>query len=392
MRGNVAEIAADPALRLYGAALAATHVLGFLYWRFHHRISVALDPRTDPICWPFFEDCWRWRLLDPGTVDAVLWVYVAAAVACMALFPWRRLDGIAWVVLLALTVAKLLLLVQDYRLRLNQHYMALWVLAVFLFVPGKRRALTWLVVAFYVWAGTLKLGPDWLSGAGLRGGRPLFVPEEYLPLACAYVVVLELLIVFGLLSRRAWLFWPALGQVVLFHVASWPIVLFFYPTLMLAILTIFPLTRVFPAPAETTPAWPAWAVVVTFSLLQLPPLFMPGDAAVTGEGRLFALHMYDAPVVCQGSATLHDAAGATRTMELQPFLPTRLYCDPIVYLGMANALCRRRAELGDVRDLDLLLRSRRAGEKELRTIVSVERFCRAQPTYDLWRHNGWITP
>jgi hypothetical protein len=102
--------------------------------------------------------------------------------------------------------------------------------------------------------------------------------------------------------------------------------------------------------------------------------------------------MYDAPVICRGSATLHDTVGAARTLELKPFLPTRLYCDPIVYLSMANALCRRRAELGDVQDLDLLLRSLRASEKELRTIVSVESFCRTPPTYDLWRHNAWITP
>jgi hypothetical protein len=35
-----------------------------------------------------------------------------------------------------------------------------------------------IVVAFCVWAGLLKLDPDWLSGAALRGARPWGVPRR----------------------------------------------------------------------------------------------------------------------------------------------------------------------------------------------------------------------
>ena len=51
--------------------------------------------------------------------------------------------------------------------------MALWVTGVFLAVPGKREALRLLLVLFYVWAGTLKLNWEWISGAGLY--RPLWL-------------------------------------------------------------------------------------------------------------------------------------------------------------------------------------------------------------------------
>ena len=61
--------------------------------------------------------------------------------------------------------------------------------------------------------------------------------------ACAYVIVLELVVSWGLLARRAWIFWAAFAQFLLFHALSWQVVGFFYPLLMFAILTIFPVSR-----------------------------------------------------------------------------------------------------------------------------------------------------
>ncbi len=384
------EIAADPAMRLYGCALAALHVLAFLHWRSGHDVVRLLDPRTEPVCWPFFEACHRYRLLDRAGLEALLHGYAALAAATVALFLPRRTVRAAWWALLALNALKLGILLQDYRLRLNQHYMTLWVSAAFLFVPDRRWLLPRLVVAFYVWAGVLKLDADWLSGAALRGETPLFVPPDWVPAACAYVVVLELVVAWGLLARRAWVFWPSLAQVLLFHVVSWRIVGFFYPALMAAILAVFPLARLLPAAAVRRPRAPAYATLALFSAAQLAPFLFPGDTALTGEGRLFALHMFDASVACRATATLHDRHGGSRTVALNPFLPSRIHCDPIVYLSLGNNLCRRLASDPDFADLDLVLRARRTREPELRTVVAIDGFCRARPTYDLWRHNAWI--
>jgi len=60
---------------------------------------------------------------------------------------------------------------------------------------------------------------------------------------CVYVIVLELGVTWGLLARRAWIFWTALAQFLVFHALSWQVVGFFYPLLMFAILAIFPLSR-----------------------------------------------------------------------------------------------------------------------------------------------------
>src|SRR5262249_27107548 len=151
------------------------------------------------------------------------------AVATGAAFAFGRVRA-GWSLYLAATAIQVGVLVQDYRLRLNQQYMAVWVAAVFLFVPDRRRVLQYLIVAFYVAAGLLKLNADWLSGAALLGSRPLFVPPAFVPAACAYVVVLELVVALGLLARRDWVFWTAYAQILAFHLASWAVVDFFYPT------------------------------------------------------------------------------------------------------------------------------------------------------------------
>ena len=400
LRRNAEEIAADPVLRAYGCALAFVHVLTFFQWQRGGTLRRILSAGGVPICWPFFEDCHLARVLGPAGVDGLLWGYLTVAVAALLLFTRRWTAPAGYLVLLALELVKALIIAQDYRLRLNQHYMAFFVALAFLLFPAKRRALQYLIILFYFWAGTLKLNPEWLSGASLYRRQFLWLPEALVPAACAYVVVLETILVFGLLARRPWIFWTTLAQLALFHAMSWPIVGFFYPSLMFALLTIFPLSRLFSTESER-PSFAriegrleprsTYALLAGFSLLQLVPYVFPGDSAITGQGRLFALHMFDALVVCESHVTFHDAQGGTRRVRVETGRGSaRVRCDPIVHFNIARALCRQGAANGRWTDLDLSLRSRRTTDPELRSVIEVEDFCRESPTYDLWRPNPWI--
>src|SRR3989454_23785 len=149
-----------------------------------------------------------------------------------------------------------------------------------LFVPGKRDGLRVLVTLFYFWAGSLKLNWEWISGAGLY--RPIWPFSGVgVVAACVYVIVLELGVAWGLLAKRAWIFWAAFAQFFLFHALSWQVVGFFYPLLMFAILTIFPLIPLL-APREPPDGllvslWrgrarrSVYAIAALFSMLQLVP-------------------------------------------------------------------------------------------------------------------------
>jgi hypothetical protein len=356
-----------------------------------------LGPET-AVCWPFWENCWRYRDLSPAGIQAVLWGYLAFSIATGLCFlsPGKVKWGYWGLVLI--NAVRVLVLVQDFRLRLNQHYMANWVALAYLFFPNRRTLLPALLVSFYFWAGVLKLDYEWLSGAALYHKDRFWVPEPLIPASCVYVVVLEMLLVFGVYSRKAWLFWGTMAQLVLFHVFSWPVVGFYYPLLMFCLISIWVLERWLDSPE----AWATLsglrhgglagvALLGGFATLQLVPYAFPGDTALTGEGRLFALHMFDARVECEASATIHFANGTDKEVPSKlKGLPKRIECDPIVYFSFANQQCRKVARSLDMKDFDLHLRSRRTSDPELHDVINVKNYCAAGLTYDMWRPNGWI--
>ena len=398
-RAQIAEIARDDVLRWYGMAMAFLHVVTYLFWT-SQRVAGFLHAGAEPICWPLVPECEALRVLTPAGVTLLLRAYFAAAVGAGLLFAFRPFVPWAYASLVLVTLVKLGIMLLDYRLRMNQHYMGFFATFAFLAVPGKRDALRVLITLFYVWAGTLKLNWEWMSGAGLY--RPMWpFTGAGVVAACAYVIVLELVVSWGLLARRAWIFWAAFVQFLLFHALSWQVVGFFYPLLMFAILTIFPASRLVEPrdPPEGLLAAlgrgraprAVYAIAALFSLLQLVPYAFPGDRTLTGEGRLYALHMFDARPTCVGWAELHHADGTATRVDLKLALDTRIACDPIVYFNRARALCRRR-DAGHVafQDLDLFLTARRTSDGTMRRVIATTGFCARRERYDPFRHNAWI--
>src|SRR5437867_7390577 len=240
-RAQIAEIERDAALRWYGVAMALLHIVTYLFW-VDQRIAAFVHAQAEPICWPLVPQCEVLRVLSPAGVTLLLRVYFAAAVGAGLLFSSRRLVPWAYAALVLVNVLKLAVMLLDYRLRMNQHYMGFFATFAYLFVPAKRDALRVLVTLFYFWAGTLKLNWEWISGAGLY--RPMWpFSGGGVVAACAYVIVLELGVAWVLLAGRAWIFWTSFAQFLVFHALSWQVVGFFYPLLMFAILTVFPLSR-----------------------------------------------------------------------------------------------------------------------------------------------------
>ena len=282
---------------------------------------------------------------------------------------------------------------------MNQHYMLYVATAAFLLLPNKRVLLRYTLVSFYVWASFLKYNVEWLSGDTLYH-NPLWVPESLIPASCVYVVLLESFIVWGVLSSRRWIYWGALAQLALFHVVSWPVVGNFYPLLMFALLMIFPLTLLYPHPSEPasllrslfTGRQPrsTYAFLTCFAVLQLIPVAMPGDEKITGEGRLFSLHMFDSRVFCSGAITLKFNDGTTQILSIPLKETTRIRCDPAVNFSRAKGACYDHRNDQNFLDLDLYYEARRSHQKVKRPLVDVKDFCGQNLSYDLWRPNEWI--
>jgi hypothetical protein len=388
------EVRSDTALRLFGAALALANVVTFVQWKFHNGVPLMVGRGRDSLCWPFWENCHAYAL-PVAVINAGLWLYLLLGLAAAGCFLSRRVTTGYWLLLLV-NAMRVLVMLQDYRLRANHHYMLNCMVLVYLFLPYTREMLRHMIVSIYFWAGVLKLDSDWLSGATLYSQDKLWFPRALVPAACIYVVILEMGMIWGLYSRRAWLFWGTVAQLALFHYTSWAIVGFWYPTLMTCLLSILPLARLLPPPSNAVAAIRAQrrraftlagSVAVIFAAFQMVPRAFPGDTAITGEGRMFALHMFDALIECEATMT-HHLAGGDR-VEVRPEsrkFPHRSRCDPLVYYAIARNACARSPGA----DFDLSLRSKRNSSVDYTQVINVRNFCATQPRYTLWRHNGWI--
>jgi hypothetical protein len=389
-RTQIDEIARDPVLRAYGAVLAFLQILTAIYW-FTSDVERWLVRGAEAVCWPGWENCEAFRAFDKPGVLFAIGAFLFFSLATFALFLVRGRTRAAYFSLLALTFLKLAILTLDFRLRMNHHLMAFWATAVFLFVPRKREAVSLIVALFYFWAGLLKLNSEWLSGSALYGDLWL-IHGAAVPWACAYVVGLETVLIWGLFrgGRIAWLVW---AQLVVFHTFSFPVVGYYYPVLMYALITIYPFRWLRPAPAvPLRSATGAIAIAVLFSATQLHSKLLPGDTALTGEGRVLSLHMFDAWTTCESRARIHHANSPTvEELDLRLPLPIRLHCDPIVYLSRARRLCREhQARDPGFQDLDLSLRTRRSNETELKTVIDLPGFCARDIHYSYFTPNDWI--
>ncbi len=395
LASQVERIHGDSVLRHYGAALALVNAMSALRWLQWPSLAALLAPGEPAVCWPVFESCRSLRVLPEPLITTGVLCFLLGSLWNAWLFVDRARTAAAYWTLLVLNLAKVAIIAQDFRLTLNHHYMAGWVACAYLLARDKRTTITRLIVVMYVWAGILKLDPSsqWLSAAAFYGRRPLGLPTSLLPAACVYVIVLELGIVFGLLARHCVLFWASFSQVLLFHVASFWVVGWFYPCLMFALLAIFPLARAsvsMPVVGPSRAALELAGTVILFSLLQLMRYAYPGRSSVTGQGRLFALNMFDAPVECRASVVRVENGQVSPPVALVPdFVNTRTMCDPIVFTELASDLCSWRPTNREM-DFDLLVESRMAGERSYSTTVNLRRICSTRPIYHVLRSNSWI--
>jgi len=398
---RVDHVRGSTALRWYGACLAAIHLLTFVYWDLGGFAARILGDRS-PVCWPFFEDCSSAHVLSKHGVETALWLYGIGASATILAFTRRRYVGVALVLLTAVNLAKGALFILDYRFMGNYHYMPFIITALYLMWPRPEQTIGFVLVAFYVSAGALKLDKEWLSGAALIA--PTWLSGKLLELACAYVVILELVLVFGLLSRHRWVRWVTVGQLAIFHAYSWHVVGFFYPCVMGLLLAWYPL-RWLEVPEEDglggrlangRAGAATYAILALYAAAQLAPTLFSGDSAITGEGRIFALNMMDAKVECDHfqlvRTTVGDHVVIEETTERRTDVGVRIKCDPIRFWNIARTACREHAALGDDARIDAYLDARRTTDPAYRSVFAVEDICNAAPHFDIWRHNSWLEP
>ena len=397
LRAQVREISSDRVLRYYGFFVSTLVTLTATQWlNVHTQYWLLKD--MDAICWPMFQTCRNVRVLSMSGLTIFFYVILVASIASGLLFLRERTATFAWFGLLIINIVKYGVILVDYRLRLNQHIIAFWITLAFLLIPRKKWTAKLLIILIYFWAGLIKIDPEWLSGSALYI-KPWFISNTLLPWACLYVVFLEVILTWALLWGKRWMAWLTFAQLIIFHVFSFKIVGFFYPTLMFAILSIFPLCWILEPKKPSLMrelsqkphlVAPTAVIAVIFSFFQILPKTFPGQTAVTGEGRLLALHMFDAFTSCQSFAKLRFEHGRVLRQNLYTPLAPRIRCDPIVYLSRARDICHRNIENKHLEQVDLFLETKRAVDEGYNPVIDLEDFCSKKIRYSFFSSNDWI--
>ncbi len=386
------EIRGSHALSLYGAAIC----LGYLYfWCYllSYGFDYKLSSSEEAICWPFFSSC------DfPRIFLSLHWKFIFVTLSAVSIFNLflfvKKKTNSAYFLTVLLESLRIAIILLDYRTRLNQNYMFFFIVFAFLFIPNKLKILPRLMVLFYFWAGFLKLTPEWLSGHAIYG-KLLILPEYWKPALAQFVVFLEIVMAPLMLLNQKKIKYLVLACLILFHLASLTVVGFFYPALMITLLSIFPLRDYLNSSVQidsfsSLRNFSGNLFLLFFSALNFYPRFIPGDKSITGETRLVSLHMFDSITYCTPWVTIKYLSEEHKVQSL--FIPNviRIRCDPVVYLSRLRKICRDNADNPKFENIDFILDVKKINSSTSIRVMDIENFCSKNLKYDIWGRNHWI--
>ncbi|UOF02480.1 HTTM domain-containing protein [Bdellovibrio reynosensis] len=393
MKKLILEVQKHPALRIIGVIFCLEHLLTILFWLTERPLHWILSPSNAPICWPFFSSCELFKP-SPGILNFILVLYGLFAIAG-AIAWWNKKVRLATSLLLILILFKISIIALDYRLTGNYHYLPTMLALVFLLIPERRFSLTVSFFIIYFTAGVLKINSQWLTGTAINDH---IMPSYMTTLGVWYVLVLELGLIFFLFSKKDRWFYFLFFQLVYFHLYSWHLTRFFYPVVMLSLLGILLIVR------PTVEEWnikesfkkafstkTAQILLLIFLILQLPQYLIPGNSALTGEGRMYAMIMYDGRVQCQPHLSIWKKDGSKEDLSLQPpWLMTRTQCDPLIYWRLAQKTCEWVKNDNSIIQVDLAIPIRNDKNSPWHPLVSTIDVCRNNYAYYSFFPNSWI--
>ena len=392
---QIQEIKSYKSLRWYGFFLSFSHIVTFFFWHRNSVIHQYLTKNANTVCWPQLPFCESLRFLSSEGAEILLYIYLSAAFLSSFLFLNKKTTTSAYFLFLLINLIKLYIYFMDYRLSGNYHYMPFLVSFAFLFVRQKLFFIPLLISLFYLFAGILKISNlDWFTGLVFpkEVQMPLFFNEPIKMLLCFYVVCLEIIGTWFLILKTRWkaAFYI---QFLLFHIMSYFIVGYFYPLIMMCLLSLFLLIFFFKETyrMEIKKSLSGILFITLVILGNILSVFIPGDAGFTGEGRLYGLNMYDAHTECTSqivikfkNKTIKESFDSYREYAL------RIQCDPYIDFNTVHKICTYYKNESDFIDIDWTLYSKLRSDVEYKKIVNEKDICQKKIKYSSWRKNQWI--
>lgn len=392
LKSNLWEIKKSSVLQLFGGILSLAHVLTYWSWVQAGKLPLIYHANPTPMCWSLFESCMWMKFLSAPMMSFAFHSYCVIALLAMGLFFFSRLIGVAWFLLALLLALKALFYFQDLRLSTNVHYLLFVLNFCFLFIPSKPNMLRWMVVAYYVASGLLKLSPNWLTGQWFVD--QLHVPIKLGEWLAAMAVLVEMLAPVALWFRDLRNFLIGYGCLILYHGLMWYASGYFEPSIMLLVLQIFPLLyyeerkvereylyQSFIRP-EPNKAW-VWIGMLTFCTVQALP-YIPHQSL--NSLRHLEQSLALAPVAASEECiqtTFIIFQDHMEEVDLKPPAdrPSAYKCNPYLRFLDIKAACRDMQEDSQFKTVMSYFQVRSLRDRAFRTAFQSQDLCSEQTTY-----------
>ena len=396
IQSQIQEISFYKSLRWYGFFLSLVHVVTFFFWHHNSFINQYLTKNANTLCWPQVPFCEFLRFLSPSGVQALLYIYLSMALLAAFFFLNKKTIVYAYWLFLFVNVIKFYMFFSDYHVMGNHHYMPFVVSFVYLFIRQKLFFIPLVIACFYFFAAILKVSNlDWLTGMAFVQNVqfPLFFNEEIKMILCFYVVCLEMIGSWLLILKTRWKM-AVYIQFILFHLMSYFIVGYFYPVIMLLLISLFLLIVLFNERYVTVwsfrKIFPGALFIFLVIAGNLLSVFIPGDAGLTGEGRLWGVNMYDAHTECDSQIFLKFKKNNTLFLSGYESYTLRVKCDPYIGFNTVKKVCAFYKNKPEFIDLDWSVYSKLRSDLEYKRIVDEKNACGKNLQYFSWRKNHWI--
>lgn len=326
--------------------LIFSHFITSIYWLKNESWIKYSTENYKTTCFPLFKNCFELAFENLIFIQSIFVLYLLFCLLGLFLVVIDK-SKLYLLIFTGLTVLKLFVLLSRYSFMGNYHNMHLSLCILTLISAGSFTFFRLGLVLQYVFAGLLKLNIEWLSGAALVSYSPYMFRGFWNSMSLAYVPVLELILIWGLLSKHSILRRVTIVQLIAFHLYSILIVGLYYPLIMAGLLLPI-ITKEFTNTNSDT------ILYNKIGLKQLAPLFFVFfmvlwnistklytlDPSMDGNISYLSLNMLDAKLKCQHTLLEEKPDGTILALNI-PKIATaiRVHCDALVFESFLKRLC-----------------------------------------------------
>ncbi len=387
---SIKEIEEHGILQLVFGATVFSYFIAFQTWVSGNAVTIDSVANGTYVCRAYFQECARFyffQSLPEGYSQNIFYMFLFGTLLATAYFMYKQEWVKAHMALLPSYIwhASVTLFLTELGIGNYDYY--LFIFATFiLFVSHKEFFMKLVLVMFYFLSTSAKIHETWILGtyfSALKTGLPLF-PDWSIPLFTNFVIFMEMVAAWFLMSRNVIVQRSVFVFFVVFHLYSGILVWYRYPATVLPTLFILfgPLYRFTPVPLDKR-AITGWIAVILMFLSQMTPLAIYGDEKLTLEGNTYGMYMFEANHQCISTVNYVYADGRVDARRTES-ASSRDRCDPYRMWFRMNTRCEHEEGLARV---EWTLDHSVNGGPFLR-IVDTQNACEVE--YNPYTHNTWI--